>query len=92
MQIVLGKDSEAEQFENLHFLAENLKGDCGLLFTNKEYEEVKNFFEEYSCEEFAKGGTIANQTIVLEKDSDAFQTFAHTMDVYLRKLGVDVLL
>lgn len=41
MQVVLGKDSDSEQLENLHYLSEQLKGDCGLLFTNKSYEEVK---------------------------------------------------
>ncbi|KAL4464304.1 hypothetical protein ABPG72_011349 [Tetrahymena utriculariae] len=92
MQIVLGKDSDSEQLENLHYLTEQIKGDCGLLFTNKTYEEVKNFFDSYGCEEFAKAGHVANETIILQKDSDVFNTFAHTMDVYLRKLGVDVIL
>ncbi|EGR30639.1 hypothetical protein IMG5_127430 [Ichthyophthirius multifiliis] len=106
MQVILGRDQQNEQKENLHKLSQQIKGDCGLLFTSKSLNEVQQqklyntqiliqisrYFNEYECLEYAKAGTIADETIILQKDSDVFKTFSHSMDNYLRQLGIDVML
>eukprot|EP00828_Plagiopyla_frontata_P007200 TRINITY_DN13330_c0_g1_i2.p2 TRINITY_DN13330_c0_g1~~TRINITY_DN13330_c0_g1_i2.p2 ORF type:complete len:126 (-),score=20.30 TRINITY_DN13330_c0_g1_i2:60-437(-) len=65
-----------------------MKNDCGLLFTNKPKEEVLQFFSSYSIPEFATTGFIANDTIILQKGSDALAKFQSTMEPYFRKLGL----
>ena len=40
MAHALGKSEETEHRKNLHKISELLVGQCGLLFTNKEKEEV----------------------------------------------------
>lgn len=39
--------------------------------------------------EYAKVGTLAEKTIVLEKNSNVFFKFSHSMEPYLRKLGLN---
>ena len=41
MQIIMGRDSDTEALENLHFMSEHLKGDSGLFFTNRPLKEVQ---------------------------------------------------
>ena len=41
MAIALGRTPEEEYRENLHKLSSQLRGQTGLLFTNKTKEEVK---------------------------------------------------
>lgn len=41
--IALGRTKEAETNENLHEISKRLKGQCGILFTNKSKEEVLKY-------------------------------------------------
>lgn len=47
------------------------------------------YFDEFSTQEYAKVGTLANQTIILEKGSNIFLKFSHSLEPYLRKLGLN---
>jgi len=89
MKIALGRTEEEAYGENSHMLTEYLKGDCGLLMTNKSKEEILKFFDEYSTEEYAKAGTIANRTLILRKGFEDLKQFSHSMEPYLRKLGLN---
>lgn len=40
MALALGKTTESEQGDNVHKLAKEIKGQCGLLFTNEKKSDV----------------------------------------------------
>jgi mRNA turnover protein 4 len=59
-----------------------------LFFTNKNKEECEEIFAKFEEEEFATGGAIAHETIVLEKGFETLKRFSHSMEPYLRQLGL----
>ena len=59
-----------------------------MFFTNKSNQECEAIFNDFEEEEFATGGTIADQTIVLQKGFDTFKNFSHSMEPHLRELGL----
>lgn len=65
-----------------------MKADVGLLFTDQKESEILKFFETYSAYEYAKSGTIAETDVILEKGNEIFKTFSHSIEPYLRKLGL----
>jgi len=88
MQVALGRSDE-DSFKPLTFkLSEHINGECGIFFTNRKEEEILQFFEEFKIDEFAKAGYISPQTIVLNKGTEALKQFSHSMEPYLRKLGL----
>jgi len=89
MRVALGKSDTEEYMENSHKLSKYLTGDCGLLLTNKTRDEVLKFFEQFTKQEYAKAGTISDRTIVLKKGEESLKTFGHSMEPYLRKLGLN---
>lgn len=86
MALALGRGLEDEYKENLHKLTKKLRGQTGLLFTNCTRKEVLEFFGKYSEDDFARAGTIASQTVELEEGP--LKAFPHSMEPYLRKLGL----
>ncbi len=46
-----------------HCAAQYLKGNVGVLFTNKSREEVEQWFQQHSEPEFARSGNIASKTV-----------------------------
>jgi ribosomal protein L10 len=44
LSAALGKNEESEIANDLHKVAESLKGECLLLFTNNSSEEIKKSF------------------------------------------------
>jgi len=88
MKVALGR-TEEDTFKPLTFkLSEQIGGECGIFFTNRKEEEVLQFFEEFKIDEFAKAGYISPQTIILNKGVEALKQFSHSMEPYLRKLGL----
>ena len=47
MSLALGTDCTNEHAENLHKVSRILRGECGLLLTNHDVEEVRIFFEKH---------------------------------------------
>lgn len=62
-QVALGRTEAEEHAENLHLLSARLKGQCGLLFTNRPREQVQHFFDTYSLDDHARSGTIATRDV-----------------------------
>eukprot|EP00668_Euglena_longa_P028835 GGOE01036163.1.p1 GENE.GGOE01036163.1~~GGOE01036163.1.p1 ORF type:complete len:236 (-),score=94.50 GGOE01036163.1:378-1055(-) len=89
MQVALGRNAEESYAENTYKLSMFLRGFCGLFFTNRDKREVKDFFKNWSAEEFAAMGDIADRTITLPKGPLNADQFPVTMDPYLRKLGLN---
>lgn len=90
MTIALGKDKEAEYKENLHKIANKIKGQCGLMFTNQAKEEVIRWFENYRELDYARSGNEA--TCDVKVDAGPLEQFQHSMEPQLRQLGLDTIL
>lgn len=70
-QIAFGRTTEEEYAEGLAELSEKLRGTVGLLFTNRDHEEVTTFFEKYSVSDVARSGFVATEDVTLDKVSSA---------------------
>lgn len=86
MQLGLGKSEAEEKEENLHKLAVRLRGQCGLLFTDRNEDEVIEWSKQYSALEYARSGFIATETIVLPEGP--LEDFSHAIEPHLRSLGM----
>jgi len=88
MTIALGKTKETEYKDNLHKLSARLYGQCGLLFTNRSRAQVLKWFDEYSETDYARSGNTATETVVLDAGPLPVDTFPHSLEPQLRKLGM----
>ncbi|MBN3310529.1 mRNA turnover protein 4 homolog [Amia ocellicauda] len=86
MMIALGKGPADEYKDNLHKVSKYLKGEVGLLFTNKTKEEVKEYFSHFKEVDFARGGSKATMAVTL--DEGPLDQFPHSMEPQLRQLGL----
>jgi len=90
MMLALGRTPEEEYRPNLHKLTRHLQGQTGLLFTNAGEAEVTSFFSALRIPDFARSGTQAAQTVVLEEGP--LPEFTHSMEPQLRVLGLPTVL
>jgi mRNA turnover protein 4 len=67
-----------------------LEGNVGVLFTNRTDKEVMKYFKNFSVPEFAKAGTVPEETIVLPIGELPTSSFPVSMLDELRKLGMIV--
>ncbi|XP_028404967.1 mRNA turnover protein 4 homolog [Dendronephthya gigantea] len=86
MIVALGKDKQGEYKENLSKVSKHLKGQRGLLFTNKTKDEVLQWFSEFKELDFARSGNIATHDLRL--DAGPLDQFTHSMEPNLRQLGL----
>ncbi|KAJ3523691.1 hypothetical protein NM688_g8685 [Phlebia brevispora] len=94
MAKALGTSPEEEYKLGLHRLAQQLKGQVGLFFTDSPPEEVIEWFNDFHPPDFARSGNIATQTFVLpagpvmQQHSVPPEPFPHNEEPQLRKLGL----
>lgn len=98
MHKVLGATPEEEYLENLHRLTKYMIGDIGLLLTNEKPEVVKEYFESFVKEDFARAGIESPITLKippgivystggkLAPEDDV--PLAHSLESTLRSLGM----
>ncbi|KAG8569904.1 hypothetical protein GDO81_014591 [Engystomops pustulosus] len=86
MTVALGKDPCDEYKDNLHKLSNCLKGEVGILFTNRTEKEVKEWFDQFKETDFARAGNKAPYGVVL--DQGPLEQFTHSMEPQLRQLGL----
>ncbi|OCT71074.1 mRNA turnover protein 4 homolog [Xenopus laevis] len=86
MMVALGKGVSDEYKDNLHKLSKCLKGEVGLLFTNRTEKEVEEWFDQYKETDFARAGKKATYSVVL--DAGPLDQFTHSMEPQLRQLGL----
>ena len=84
--LALGKSAEDEVTEGVHKLSAALRGQCGLLFTNRSKNEVLEWMEEYEEEDYARSGFVTQETITLPEGPMA--DFPHSIEPHLRQLGM----
>uniref|UniRef100_A0A4W4FTM9 Ribosome assembly factor mrt4 n=1 Tax=Electrophorus electricus TaxID=8005 RepID=A0A4W4FTM9_ELEEL len=86
MMIALGKGPTDEYKDNLHKVSEFLKGEVGVLFTNKTKEEVIEYFDCVKETDYARAGNVAEMAVTL--DEGPLEQFTHSMEPQLRQLGL----
>ena len=84
--LALGKTPENEVAEELHKLSAALKGQCGLLFTNRSKKEVLKWMEEYEELEYARSGFVTDESVTLPEGP--MPEFPHSIEPHLRQLGM----
>ncbi|XP_050456805.1 mRNA turnover protein 4 homolog [Cataglyphis hispanica] len=87
----LGKSQETEVADGIHKLANaiknhSMKGQCGLLFTNRSKKQVVEWAQEYEEREYARSGFVTPETVELPEGP--LSQFQHSMEPQLRKLGM----
>lgn len=82
MQVALGRTKEDEVKPGCHFIAERLKGQCGLCFTNKAKDEILSYFETQVHDDFARAGFVANMDFIVPEGQ---LSLAPSLEVQLRK-------
>ena len=63
MMVGLGQTAETECVPGVSALGPYVKGDVGLLFTDREPSEIEEYFDAFSNLDFARSGTTATQAI-----------------------------
>ncbi|KAL7975819.1 hypothetical protein Chor_004558 [Crotalus horridus] len=86
MIVALGHSPSDEYKDNLHEVSKHLRGEVGLLFTNRTKDEVINWFSQFSETDFARAGNKATFTVNL--DMGPLDQFSHSMEPQLRQLGL----
>ncbi|KAI8343819.1 ribosomal protein L10-domain-containing protein [Blakeslea trispora] len=90
MAKALGTTPEEEYKEGIAAIAKNLNSEVGLLFTNKQPQEVKAYFDEFVKPDYARSGGIATETVTLPEGpvKRGADPMPHNMEPLLRSLGM----
>lgn len=86
MQLALGKTEQDEIEKGLYQLAKRMRGQCGLLFTDREEDAILEWSKQYSALEYARSGFIAIETVELPEGP--LEDFSHSIEPHLRSLGM----
>ncbi|XP_062363565.1 mRNA turnover protein 4 homolog isoform X1 [Cinclus cinclus] len=86
MMVALGREPSSEYKENLHKVSKHLRGEVGLLFTNRTRDEVDEWFSKFRELDFARAGNKAPYGVSL--DTGPLEQFPHSMEPQLRQLGL----
>ncbi|XP_026077517.1 mRNA turnover protein 4 homolog [Carassius auratus] len=86
MMIALGKGPTDEYKDNLHKVSKFLRGEVGVLFTNKTKDEVQEYFSNFKEVDYARAGSVATMSVTL--DEGPLEQFPHSMEPQLRQLGL----
>ncbi|KAL5960817.1 hypothetical protein TSMEX_011486 [Taenia solium] len=86
--IAFGRDSATQLKPGLHKLIKYIKGQCALLFSNLELDELRQVFNQFRSQDYARAGSIAAQTVTLA--AGPMPKFSHTLEPSLRQLGLPV--
>jgi mRNA turnover protein 4 len=79
-------------------VAQQIKGQVGLLFTDTEPQEVIEWFKDFHQPDFARSGNRASRTVILpagpvmQHHSDPPEPFPHNEEPQLRKLGLSTVM
>ena len=90
VQVALGKSPETESADNLHLLSNYMRGQVCLVLSNKTKDQLEASFtkEASQVKDFANAGCNATYTVHLKKGTDALDGYGHSMEPYLRELGL----
>ena len=86
MALALGRTEAEEVADGLSGLTRLLRNQCGLMFTNEPKDEVIEYFNGHSRQDYARAGCKASETVTLEEGP--LEQFPHNMEPQLRQLGL----
>ncbi|CAH8465293.1 unnamed protein product, partial [Dicrocoelium dendriticum] len=86
--LALKQGAKDTHHRTLQDLAVHLKGQCALLLTDLEVPDLRKQFDAFRSSEFARPGVLASQSVTIV--AGPLQKFSHTMEPYLRQLGLEV--
>lgn len=89
----IGQDEQSEVKPGLSGIGKQLQGPVGVLFTTSSPEEVQEWFEDYSRDDFARAGNVATKDVILEQGPvqlalDPPENLPHSLEPQLRALGM----
>ena len=67
-----------------------MTGHVCLFATNKTKDAVEQQLKEMEVEDYATGGCEATYTVFLEKGTDALSGYPHSLEKYLKELGLPI--
>ncbi|KAF2156639.1 mRNA turnover protein 4 [Myriangium duriaei CBS 260.36] len=98
MAKALGLTVEQEHAPGLAKLAKHIDGSVGLLFTDREAQDVIRFFEDYTELDFARAGVQATRDVIVpagvvysrvgEVPAEEDTPVPHSLEVTIRKWGM----
>ena len=97
MQVALGRSKETEIVPGVSGLQQHMKGEVGLLFTDREPQEVTEYFGNYTELDYARSGTVASRGFKIPPgelhtaygvESGEDDPLPMSIEPTLRKLGV----
>ncbi|KAF2646402.1 mRNA turnover protein 4 [Massarina eburnea CBS 473.64] len=98
MAKALGLTDADEHLKNLSRLSKHINGNIGLFFTNREPQEIIEYFSAYSQTDFARAGITATQTFTIpagvvysrggELPADDDVQLPHSQETTVRKWGM----
>uniref|UniRef100_A0A5K3FL33 Ribosome assembly factor mrt4 n=1 Tax=Mesocestoides corti TaxID=53468 RepID=A0A5K3FL33_MESCO len=86
--VAFGRDKSTQLKPGLRDLNKYIKGQCALLFSNRELDDLRDVFNQYRCQDYARPGSIAAQTVIL--GAGPVPRFPHTLEPPLRQLGLPI--
>ena len=86
----LGTDAATEVRQGISNLAEDIRGQVGLLFTKLSHEEVTSLVDSFEATDYARAGAQATDTITLEAGPVMVygNPIAHSLEPTLRQHGM----
>ena len=90
VRIAFGTSKDQAYLPGLDKLANEIRGNVGLLFTNRDASKIEEFIEQFSKEDYARAGTIAAETLELE--AGPIKCLPGNMYEELRRLHLPVVL
>ncbi len=88
LSVALGRSEDSEYRPGLSALATRLRGERGLLFTNKDAKAVKRYFSEFKEPQFARAGCEAPRRYTIPPMELTGRPVS--MEPQLRRLGLPV--
>jgi len=82
-QVALGKSDENEYASGIYKISEQLIGEVGLLFTNREAKAVEDYFNTYNRAAFARANDLSNVTVLVK--AGPLPQFSHALEGHLRE-------
>lgn len=94
MALALGLETSSEAVEGASQVAKRLKGVRGLLFSHMGIEEIQPLLEAQEAVDYARAGTVADMTVVVEHDPQGLRNMttgellSATLEPQLRAAGM----
>ncbi len=63
VMVAFGRDKTTQLKPGLQKLNKHIKGQCALLFTDRELDDIREVFNQFRSQDYARPGSVAAQTV-----------------------------